>query len=104
MQPEEAALFYADFSSIDEITERFLRYQIPITQFQNAITATARRLLVTHSIGYAAVIQLHKNFASVSTESSQKCLNAASSMVKIIDISNIAEVGYLNPIMGVCWF
>lgn len=99
--PQEAIDFRADFITLDGVIEKFQLFQIPMDEFQNSSSATARRLLVTHSLGYAATIQLHKSFASVNANSNQKCVNASLSMVQILTIANMPDVSYMNPIMGV---
>jgi hypothetical protein len=70
-------------------------------QFHGLSPHGTRDLLVTHSLAYAATIQLHKNFASRNANSNKKCLAAALAVAKILNSANLSEVAFINPIMGV---
>lgn len=99
IQPANAAAFRAEFLTLDSLMEKYQNSLIPMSDIQGLTSASTRQLIVTYSLGYAAAIQLHKKFATVSSNSNQKCLAAASAMVSILD--NLTGVFYLNPIMGV---
>ena len=72
-------------------------------QFRGLSPAGTRDLLVTHSLAYAATIQLHKNFTSRNANSNPKCLAAAAAIVTILDHVDLSELTFINPIMGVRW-
>lgn len=70
-------------------------------QFRGLASLGTRDILVTHCLAYGATIQLHKNFASRNANSNQKCLDAASAVVVILNRANLSDIVYLNPIIGV---
>jgi hypothetical protein len=98
---QDAAVFQANFAALDQLLTKFQHYLIPMSQFQGLTPHGTRDLVVTHSLAYAATIQLHKNFASRNAHSNQKCLAATSAIVVILDNADLSEVVYINPIMGV---
>jgi hypothetical protein len=72
-----------------------------MSQFQGITPNGTRDLLVTHSLAYAATIQLHRNFVSRNAHSNWKCLAAASAVVMILNNTDLSGVVYINPIIGV---
>ena len=72
-----------------------------MNQFRGVSPHGTRDLLHTHSLAYAATIQLHKNFISSNASSNPKCLAAASAVVTILDNVNLSGLAFINPIMGV---
>jgi hypothetical protein len=101
MQPQTTAAFRTEFFVLDQLIDKFQNYMIPINQFHSLEPHETRDRLVTHSLAYAATIQLHKNFTSRNSNSTPKCLAAASAVIKILNRNDLSEVVYINPIMGV---
>ena len=101
MHPQDAAAFQANFVALDRLVAKFQHYLIHMTQFQGLMPHGTRDLLVTHSLAYAATIQLHRNFAFRNANSNRKCLAAASAVVMILDNADLSGVVYINPIIGV---
>ena len=101
MHPQDAAVFQANFVALDRLVAKFQHYLIHMGQFQGLTPHGTRDLLVTHSLAYAATIQLHRNFASRNANSNRKCLAAASAVVMILDNTDLSGVVYINPIIGV---
>jgi hypothetical protein len=103
MPPPAVASFRADFRVLDQLMDNFQNYLIPMDQFRGLSPAGTRDLLVTHSLAYAATIQLHKNFTSRNANSNPKCLAAAAAVVTILDHVDLSELVFINPTMGVRW-
>jgi hypothetical protein len=101
MQPARTTAFRANFVALDQLMDKFKNYVIPMNQFQGLTPHRTRDLFVTHSLAYAATIQLHKNFTSRNANSNPKCMAAASAVVTILNNANLSEVVYINPIVGV---
>jgi len=101
MHPQDAAAFQANFVALDRLVAKFQHYLIHMGQFQGLTPHGTRDLLVTHSLAYAATIQLHRNFASRNANSNRKCLAAASAVVMILDNTDLSGVVYIKSIIGV---
>lgn len=97
----EAAAIQADFRNLDTLIDKYQQYLIPMDQLQSHQPFETRRRLMTHTLGYVVTIQLHSPFASQNVTSNQKCLAAAFSVLRVLDIVNPSGVLFLNPIMGV---
>lgn len=101
LSQSEAAAIQADFRSLDTLIDKYQRYLIPMDQLQRNQPYETRCRLVAYTLGHVATIQLHSRFASRNTTSNQKCLAAASSVVRVLDTADLTGVLFLNPIMGV---
>jgi hypothetical protein len=101
MHPQDAAAFQTNFVALDRLVAKFQHYLIHMGQFQGLTPHGTRDLFVTHSLAYAASIQLHRKFASQNANSNRKCLAAASAVVMILDNTDLSGAVDINPIMGV---
>jgi hypothetical protein len=70
----------------------------------DAISAEDRfSLLVTHTLGHTAMIQLYRSFSPDDALSFEKCARAARSCIMTINQLSDQDFAFLDPIVGPCW-
>ncbi|CAL1714576.1 unnamed protein product [Somion occarium] len=90
----------ADFNELDACIERF-KQTLPSPERVNP--DTTHTLLVMHSLGHCATIQLHTRFVGQSSTSRSRCLTAANAIVRLTQILPVRQLPCINPIMAVLW-
>ncbi|KAG2011819.1 hypothetical protein CC2G_011889 [Coprinopsis cinerea AmutBmut pab1-1] len=101
MQQREFQAFAAAFQTVHRLIEQ-CRAQLPAIAGHEISDPSLRTLILAHALVDAAIIKLHGIFAYADSSSKQHCLTAARNIITCGGV-NLAEVGYLNPIMGTLW-
>lgn len=96
----ESEAFWVSFNALDTFIVHFQQVMPP---FDAAVATSVmtRTVFVTHSLAYAATIQLHSILARGSSASKDKCLFSASMLAGLIRRVNLRDFKRINPIMGV---
>ncbi|EAU90494.2 hypothetical protein CC1G_00878 [Coprinopsis cinerea okayama7 len=97
----EFQAFAAAFQTVHRLIEQ-CRAQLPAIAGHEISDPSLRTLILAHALVDAAIIKLHGIFAYADSSSKQHCLTAARNIITCGGV-NLAEVGYLNPIMGTLW-
>ena len=98
MSQRDRVAYDAAARSVNVLIESFRANLAPLPPSGHA---SLRTHLLIHALVEAASIKLHWIFAYAYSSSKQICLSAASNMVNYGDL-NLHDIGYINPIMGVC--
>ncbi|KAJ7676855.1 hypothetical protein DFH06DRAFT_1034233 [Mycena polygramma] len=97
--PQEAALYVAGCAWLDKRITRFWESLPPLYAFYGD-TATARTLVLAHTMTAAAAIQLHRAPASADPEAQKKCVFAARAILACLGDSRIADFTTAHPVVG----
>ena len=98
MSPRDRLAYDAAARSVNVLIESFRANLAPLPPSGDP---SLRTNLLIHALVEAASIKLHWIFAYAYSSSKQICLSAACNMVNYGDL-NLQDIGYINPIMGVC--
>jgi hypothetical protein len=98
MSQRDRVAYDAAARSVNVLIESFRANLAPLPASDHP---SLRTNLLIHALVEAASIKLHWIFAYAYSSSKQICLSAASNMINYGDL-NLQDIGYINPIMGVC--
>ncbi|KAJ7624489.1 Zn(2)-Cys(6) binuclear cluster domain-containing protein [Roridomyces roridus] len=107
MPPTQVPIFQATFYALDVHIESFRTALGSPGTVPNPTPAMTRALIVAHSIGHAATIQLH-SIAAVNAvmDSRRKRLSSARAVLEIVAETAPRQGtvnAYINPVMGTVW-
>lgn len=93
--PEERAMFYAEFLTLNQRIDQFLETASPVLAYDNN---SSRRfpLIIVHSLANLATIRLN-----VSSTWTTKSINAACAVVHLLDDFNLREIRFIHPMISV---
>ncbi|KAI0646271.1 hypothetical protein C8Q79DRAFT_1000650 [Trametes meyenii] len=92
--------FNAQFTTLDNSIERFHRQ---LSGVRNRSLDDMREVLVARTLTCVAAIQLHSVFVNHQPVSRQKSLAVAIASVKALDVVDINQYRYLDPIIAILW-
>ncbi|KAI0674261.1 hypothetical protein C8Q78DRAFT_989256 [Trametes maxima] len=92
--------FNTQFTTLDNTIERFHRQ---LAGVRNRSPDDMREVLVARTLTCVAAIQLHSVFVNHQPVSRQKSLAVAIASVKALDIVDITQYRYLDPIVAILW-
>jgi len=102
MSPQENGQFYAAFTSLDNLLIKFTD-ELPSIQSLGAQGGLTRTLMIIHTLVHVAAIQLHNPFIVEYPASQARFVASASSIVQLINDSDIGQFPSINPIIGPLW-
>ena len=88
-------------NTLDASIERFKQGLPAIERSTQLSSDSAHTLLLIHSLTHSATIQLHWPFTSRSTTSINRCLAAANTIVRVMQVLDVKRMEFINPILGV---
>ncbi|KAF8893424.1 hypothetical protein BD779DRAFT_1436091 [Infundibulicybe gibba] len=94
--------FSAEVQTLEQTIVQFASTLVPVHQLDAAVMENKYTLIVTHTLGHCAVINLYQRFSDDSI-SFNKCTRAAKAVVGIIKHITDRDFEYLDPIIGPCW-
>lgn len=102
MPQQRLAHFVAALNSLDMLIATVARRDLP-RFFDSRDPAHAHAVLATHSIIYAACVQLHRPVAEDNQTSRTKMLMGAKEIFSFLSRFQISLTEFLNPILGPVW-
>ncbi|KAJ7348871.1 hypothetical protein DFH08DRAFT_777673 [Mycena albidolilacea] len=102
MPRDQTAAYQSSFSALDSLIDNFRAALIPPSQIPHPTPAMIRTLVVSHSIAYAATIQLYTiPPLQMDAKARHKRLSAACAALGIIVSVPLQHFDFINPIVGV---
>lgn len=101
MQQQEAARFFATFSTLERVIQRFLE-ELP-SPMTMAAQSSPGATIVIHTLAQMSMIQLHAPFLARNPSSHGRTVEGFRAIVKIIQSVDISRSLFLDPIVGVLW-
>ncbi|KAK0484959.1 hypothetical protein IW261DRAFT_1560627 [Armillaria novae-zelandiae] len=101
MQQQEAARFFATFSTLERVIQRFIEaLPSPIAIAAQSSTGTT---VVIHTLSQMSMIQLHAPFLARNPSSRGRVVAGFRAIVQIIRGFDISRSLFMDPIVGVLW-
>lgn len=94
--------FAASFVALDCVIDRFLGSLLPVEM--SIDRDAALQLLLCHTLGRAATIQLHKNFKHMDGLTESKDVVASKAASAALDGVDFAQLAFVDPIFAVSYF
>jgi hypothetical protein len=92
-----------ELAGLESVVQQFLAL-LPASQIDTAVPEVKHMLVVTRSLGLAALLKLEDPFALAgSAVAHQAALQAAREMVDVIRRLNDADYEFLDPVLGATW-
>jgi hypothetical protein len=92
-----------ELASLEGVVQQFLSL-LPIAQLDCAVPEVKQMLIVTRSLGLAALLKLAEPFAIAGSPlAHQAALDAAREMVAIVRQIGDADFEFLDPVLGATW-
>ncbi|KAK0469356.1 uncharacterized protein EV420DRAFT_25805 [Desarmillaria tabescens] len=101
MQQQEAARFFATFSTLERVIQRFLE-ELP-SLIAMAGQSSLGTTVVVHTLAQMAMIQLHAPFLARNPSSHGRTVTGFRAIAQIIQSIDISRSLFLDPIVGVLW-
>ncbi|KAI0091628.1 hypothetical protein BDY19DRAFT_904256 [Irpex rosettiformis] len=93
--------YQAVISTFDASIERFKQSLPAIERSTQLSPDRAHTLLLIHTLTHSATIQLHWPLTSHSTASINRCLAAANTIVRVVQVLDVKRMEFANPVLGV---
>ncbi|EED80207.1 predicted protein [Postia placenta Mad-698-R] len=93
--------FAASFVALDCVIDRFLGSLLPVEM--SIDRDAALQLLLCHTLGRAATIQLHKNFKHMDGLTESKDVVASKAASAALDGVDFAQLAFVDPIFAILW-
>ncbi|KAK0205166.1 hypothetical protein DFS33DRAFT_1274116 [Desarmillaria ectypa] len=101
MQQQEAARFFATFSTLERVIQKFLE-ELP-SPMSMAAQSSSGTTVVIHTLAQMAMIQLHAPFLARNPSSRGRAVAGFRAIVQIIQNVDISRSLFLDPVIGVLW-
>ncbi|KAK0194190.1 hypothetical protein F5146DRAFT_998615 [Armillaria mellea] len=101
MQQQEAARFFATFSTLERVIQRFLEgLPSPMAMAAQSSTGTT---VVIHTLSQMSMIQLHAPFLAKNPSSRGRVVAGFRAIVQIIRGFDMSRCLFMDPIVGILW-